>query len=432
MRKVLILGGNQRSSVLGRTTGRIHWQVRAIGYVLMGIVCLGVFELSAYLYLRIFTGYDGEHLMSYRFDDYKNIQLTPGYSNTRGVFHNGQGFRRSAETSQVKPEGVYRIFVMGGSAAYGLQSMSRYGQQKYGVIRNDETIDHYLERYLRGRLGYDGIEVINAAITSHYSHHHLIYLNQTILKYSPDMVVFIDGFNDYYAYQRGFDQFRDYAYQERIHQMLEAPNLEAWLEYNGWWLFRKSHMVHVAGRTLQPVWLRLRKIGKTRARIDVDRALEDLRVNAEANFVKMIERTALILRHENVVPVFTLQPELVFQQSKVLSPLERKIYQELDTEWQENYVEFKNRARPVVTEYARRASEGSGGLFFDLTDIFAGMSGDIYTDYCHLTPMGNKRLAEYLGDKLLPVVAKEVNAGQRDPLSADRHGSHQAKAGRGG
>ena len=432
MRKVLILGGNQRSSVLGRTTGRIHWQVRAIGYVLMAIMCLGVFELSAYLYLRIFTGYDGEHLMSYQFDDYKNIQLTPGYSNTRGVFHNGQGFRRSVETSQVKPEGVYRIFVMGGSAAYGLQSMSRYGQQKYGVIRNDETIDHYLERYLRERLGYDGIEVINAAITSHYSHHHLIYLNQTILKYSPDMVVFIDGFNDYYAYLRGFDQFRDYAYQERIHQMLEAPNLEAWLEYNGWWLFRKSHMVHVAGRTLQPVWLRLRKIGKTRARIDVDRALEDLRVNAQANFVKMVERTALILRHENVVPVFTLQPELVFQQSKVLSPLERKIYQELDTEWQENYVEFKNRARPVVTEYARRASEGSGGLFFDLTDIFAGMPGDIYTDYCHLTPMGNKRLAEYLGDKLLPVVAKQVNAGQRDPLSADRHGSHQAKAARGG
>src|SRR5712691_8998323 len=79
--------------VQGRKTGRVRWQVRAIGCVLMGILCLSVLELSAYLYLRIFTGYDGEHLTSYRFDDYKNIQLTPGYRNTRGVFHNGQGFR---------------------------------------------------------------------------------------------------------------------------------------------------------------------------------------------------------------------------------------------------------------------------------------------------------------------------------------------------
>lgn len=179
-------------------------------------------------------------------------------------------------------------------------------------------------------------------------------------------------------------------------------------------------MVHLAGRTIHPIWLQLRKTGKARARIDVDRALRELRVNADANFVKMIERTALILRHESVVPVFTLQPELVFQQSKVLSPLERKIYHELDSEWQENYVEFKNRARPVVTEYARSAAEGIGALFFDLTDIFGGMADDVYTDYTHLTPMGNKRLAEYLGEKLLPVVVKQVHAGQRDQSGKPR------------
>ena len=410
---------------------RLSWRVKAVGYALMVVVALGVFELAAYAYLRIFAGYDGRHLMSYQFDDYKNIQLTPGYRNARGVFHNRQGFRRSTDTERVKPAGVYRIFVMGGSTAYGLQSMSRYGQEKYGVIRNDETIDYYLERYLAERLGRDRIEVINAAITSHYSHHHLIYLNQVILKYSPDMIVFIDGFNDYYAYQRGFDQFRDYAYQERAHQMLDAPDVSAWLEYTGWWLFRKSHMVHVAGRTLQPFWQQFRRVGRVRARIEVDSALKDLRVNAEANFVKMIERSALILRHEGVIPVFTLQPELVFQQQKVLSPLERQIYQELDTEWQENFVEFKNRARPIVTQYARAAAEGSGAKFFDLTDIYGGVTDDVYTDYCHLTPIGNKRLAEYLGDKLLPVVGKQVRARPLQPSGDDAHGRHDVAAARG-
>jgi hypothetical protein len=392
---------------VGKRT-QASWRVRVVSFVLMGLIVLAVLEGAAYLYLRLFTGYDGEHLLSYEFDDYKNIRPTPGYHNTRGVFHNSQGFRRSTETPRVKPAGTYRIFVMGGSTAYGLQSMSRFGQQKYSVIRNDETIDHYLERYLREQLGRDNIEVINAAITSHYSHHHLIYLNQTILKYSPDMVVFIDGFNDYYPYQHGFDQFRDYAYQERAHQLLDEPTLGALASYSGWWLFRKSHFVHVVGRTLQPIWQRVRKIGKPRARIEVDQALRELRINAEGNFVKMIERSALILRHEKVVPVFTLQPELVFQQSKVLTPLERQIYQELDQEWQVNFVEYKNRARPFVTERARRAAEESGALFFDLTDIFGGMQDDVYTDYCHLTPMGNRRVGEYLGEQLLPLIRRSI------------------------
>src|SRR4029079_12323193 len=96
--------------------GRRPW-VRAVAYLLMAAFCLGVLELSAYVYLRVFTGYDGEHLMTYQFDDYKNIQLTRGYQNTRGVFHNGQGFRRSSETSRLKPAGTYRVFIMGASTA---------------------------------------------------------------------------------------------------------------------------------------------------------------------------------------------------------------------------------------------------------------------------------------------------------------------------
>jgi lysophospholipase L1-like esterase len=404
--------------------------VKIVGAVLMLGLVLGVLEASAYAYLRLFEGYDGRHLMSYQFDDYKNIRPTPGFRNTRGVVHNAQGFRRSTDVARVKPDGVYRIFVMGGSTGYGLQPMSRYGREKYGLLRNDQTIDHYLEQYLGERLGRDRVEVINAAITSHYSHHHLIYLNQVILKYSPDMIVFIDGFNDYYAYQHGFDQFRAYAYQERAHQMLDEPSLGAWLQYTGWWLFRKSHMVHVGAKAVRPLWEMARRIGKPRNRIDVDAALRDLRVNAEANFVKMIERSALIVRHENVTPVFTLQPELVLRQAKVLSPLEQEIYRELDTEWQENFVEYKNRARPIVTQYARTAAEGSGALFFDLTDIYGGLSGDVYTDYCHLTPLGNQRLAEYLGEKLLPTVRSQFLSRTGRPPSVAAAGGRDVVAAR--
>lgn len=382
--------------------------VRVTAYLLMVVVVFATLEILSYFYLRVFEGYDGTHLMTYEFDDYKIMRPTPTYRNTRGIYHNAQGFRRKEDTKREKEEGTFRIFIMGGSTAYGLESLSKYGKKKYSVIRNDETIDHYLEQYLAGKTPYKHVEVINAAITSQQSNHHLIYLNQTILKFNPDMVIFIDGFNDYYPYKKGYDQWRDYAYRERAHEYMGEPTIKAWLLYSGWWLFRKSHFVHLVGEAARPVWLWLTTIGSdSRRHINVDEALRNLRVNAKNNFVKMVERNGLILRHENVIPVFTLQPELAFKQSKRFSELEKTIFREMNTHWQENYVEFKNRARPIVVGDMKQATAATGSYFFDLTDIYGGMTEDVYTDYCHLTPAGNKRLAEVLGEKIVPIIERE-------------------------
>ncbi|MDE3041008.1 MAG: hypothetical protein KGJ82_10600 [Nitrospirota bacterium] len=344
--------------------------------------------------------------MNYEFDDYKNIRPSPGYTDTRGIYHNAQGFRRKDDTPKEKAENTYRIFIMGGSTGYGLGSLSPYGKDKYGVIRNDETIDHYLEEYLNDRISHKHIEVINAAITSQQSHHHLIYLNQTILKYHPDMVIFIDGTNDYYPYQEDFDQFRDYAYQERAHLFMAEPTIDAWLGYTGWWLFRKSHFVNLVAKNARPIWLYVKRIGRehVRQRIDVEHALKTLEANARMNFLKMVERNSLILKHEGVVGVFTVQPEIIFHQKKTFTRMENDILQEMKDHWQENLDEYKNRARPFVIESMRRSTSLNGSYFVDLTDLFDGMSEDAYTDYCHLTPMGNKRLAEYLGGSILPLI----------------------------
>jgi hypothetical protein len=389
----------------GTVRGKTRTSVKIVGLFLILGFSFAILECASFFYLRMVEGYDGQHLITYEFDDYKNVHPTPGYDNAKGIHHNAQGFRRDQDTPKQKPANTYRIFLMGGSTAYGLQSLSKYGQEKYSVIRNNETIDHYLEEYLRTRVSGKAVEVINAAITSHFSHHHLIYINQTILKYHPDMIIFIDGFNDYFAYEKGFDQFRDYAYQERAHLYMAEPTVEAWVGYTGWWLFRKSHFVHLTAKTLRPIWLTFKSMGRVRAHINVDEALSNLAENAQANFTKMVERNSLILRSEGVSPVFVLQPEIVFNQSKEFSNMERLIFEEMSGQWQENFVEFKNKARPMVVDYLKQSTIRSGSVFFDLTDPFGGLSEDAYTDYCHLTPMGNKRLAEELGPRLLPLIA---------------------------
>jgi hypothetical protein len=105
------------------------------------------------------------------------------------------------------------------------------------------------------------------------------------------------------------------------------------------------------------------------------------------------------------VPVFVLQPELVFRQSKVFTELERNIYQELDQQWQENLVEFKNKAKPLVVDYLIRSTAKTGAVFLDMTDVFGRFTGDAYTDYCHLTPMGNKQLAEEIGRNIVSLIS---------------------------
>src|SRR6266480_1978409 len=179
--------------------------------LLIGIA-LGTCELIAIWYLRAFNGYDGTHLYEYVFDPYKNVLPAPNYVDTRGIHHNRQGFRRTGEVMLAKPAGTYRIFLMGGSTAYGLGGLWPHIQRTFAVLKNSETIDAYLERILGDSVPGTHIEVINAAITSTWTHHELIYLNQTLLRYQPDMVLFLDGFNDFFFDNRDHDQFADYSY----------------------------------------------------------------------------------------------------------------------------------------------------------------------------------------------------------------------------
>ena len=67
--------------------------------------------------------------------------------------------------------------------------------------------------------------MINAAITSTWTHHHLIYLNQRILRYDPDMILFMDGFNDFFKSEPDHDQFATYSYGMPSRVIMGEPTL---------------------------------------------------------------------------------------------------------------------------------------------------------------------------------------------------------------
>jgi hypothetical protein len=414
------------------TTLQLSRKKKALYFLIMFAFLAIIFEVSARIYLRVTQGYSGGPLLQYQFDPYKNVLPTPNFVDTRGVQHNSQGFRRSSEVARAKPEGTFRIFLMGGSTAYGTGGLWPHIQRTYPILKNSQTIDTYLEHDLSQRFPGTKFEVINAAIPSIWTHHHLIYLNQSILKYKPDMVILLDGFNDFYYYTRGHDQFASYAYQEHSRIIMGDPTLRSLLYVNTWWLGRKSAFVHVALRRMRAVKLLLSSVfgSHERVPIDVSGAMAGLREVYPENALKIVERIALLLQHEKVDGVFVLQPMLVMERGRPGMPaIEKKLFEFNVKSYLPNYEAFMHQAVPFVRDQERATVERYGATFLDGTTIFRAAQGQIFTDYAHLTPEANRLFAANIAASISCRVSARLDStsaasiGERDHPS----GNHRSR-----
>jgi len=374
-------------------------------WLILVVFVLGVLQLGAYIYLRVARGYDGQHLMQYEFDPYKNILPTRNYVDTRGIRHNSVGFRRSSEVSRAKPAGTIRIFLMGGSTAYGLGGQWTHIQRDYAVIRNDQTIDAYLERRLSAEFPNTKIEVINAAITSTWTHHSLIYLYQTILGYDPDIVLFLDGFNDFFFTDRGHDQFASFTYNETSNIVEGEPTFYNLAAMNGWWLFRRFALTHVLGRAGRELKLILSRPGNDRKPMDPERAFASLKEIFPKNAGATHERIGVLLKHEGIDAVFMLQPILILERGRSqTTPVEHALFDFNAKEYLPNYESFMHLATPWIVQWETGMAQRVGATFLDLTPIFNDVPGQVFTDYCHLTPHGNEVLAAAIQPRIAALI----------------------------
>lgn len=367
---------------------------------------LVLLEGASRVYLRAARGYAGGDFLQYQFDAYKNIHLSRNWTDTRGVRHNAQGFRRSEDVARSKPDGTYRIFLMGASTAYGLGGMWPHLQTEYEVLDNSETIDAYLEQMLEGRLPAARVEVINAGIPSIWTHHHLIYLNQQILSYEPDMILFLDGFNDHFFYSRGHDQFASYLQTEQASVIMGEPTVSSLIRMNGWWWFRRSAFVHLGARAARNVKALLGSRERPPA-IDVDSAMAGLQEVFPRNALKMIERNALLLEAEGIPAIFMLQPMLALERQNLerMPPIERELFEFNIEAWAPRYEDYLRRAAPWVATRVEETVRARGAHFLDLTGLYAESEGQIFTDYAHLTPEGNRILARTVADLIVDVAS---------------------------
>jgi lysophospholipase L1-like esterase len=121
-----------------------------------------------------------EASLSYLLDDVTDWKLEPRRYAWGQV---NRAFFRGPEVSPTKPPGVYRIIVLGGSAAFDMYK------------RDEETWAARLERLLDGQWG-KRVEVINAGTPGFSTWQARRFLQHKLIRYQPDLVLLYELYND--------------------------------------------------------------------------------------------------------------------------------------------------------------------------------------------------------------------------------------------
>jgi hypothetical protein len=149
-------------------------------------------------------------------DPLLGYQLSPKQSSPFWTI-NAQGFRDTDDVPVQKPSGEVRIFVLGGTTAFGQLSASNQTMFAHQLEKlfNAQVADQKAKpnKYQPEILPYTADEVtkvltradrlpdrqyrvINAAVPGYASGNELAYLLQHVADYSPDIVLVLDGYDD--------------------------------------------------------------------------------------------------------------------------------------------------------------------------------------------------------------------------------------------
>ncbi len=346
-----------------------------------------------------------------------DYDLRPGvcvlHSQTKGnryEYTNNAGFRDPRSISLEKPADEFRIFLTGGSTAFGLGATGEATvSSNYYYIEHRETISHMLEKILNATAPIPGktIRVYNAAVWG-YSYQHLLLRHITKLrKYNPDLVISFDGANELNAVTlplKDWDYFQQGQYNGILRQMFSynvpglASYLTLWLKNNTFlmtFLWRGSDLFQDF-ETAQRMH-RGTLIEQELPRLEKMTTEERSRMVAEnvGSVVRVVEDYHATLENDGVPHIFALQP-LLYLSKKPRHDNETKA--ELLEEHKDYYgVPAENAYKYLIDRVSASAKKRSY-FIADFSEYFDDTSEWVFTDWCHLTAGANYLIAKELAN----------------------------------
>ncbi len=343
------------------------------------IATITVIELAthAYVHVKYARKASGYAMIKRDFSQYSQARFYP-YASEQ-IHINSIGFR-GPEFVKHKPQGTYRIIILGGSTAFGFNATS-----------DDTTIGAYLERILQSRMPEKSFQVYSMAIPGYISSQELITLEFYGVDYAPDMVIDINGFNDLCDAMDSPDATPDYAaHSDALINAYKIFWESSFLKFSAASIMRWSAFVShtnevIRARIPRPVFHDPAAVKKIKDR--------DGRV---AFYVKNMYSMGALAERYHFQLVSVLQPTLLFKQH--LSDKEKKLLKSYQTAINEKqfYPEAILTYYPRMRAQVSEAMEATGQSFIDLSTVFENTTEDIFTDMVHLVDKGNELFAEAL------------------------------------
>jgi lysophospholipase L1-like esterase len=420
------------------------------------LVLLGLVELGCYLLIVIKGHRDLRFAYPYNriLSGYTVFQNVPGHSFRTSAIKSGpsepdpvldeHGFLHDTPITREKPPGTFRIFLMGGSTAFGAGQNVRYhAVHPYpdGLYAYPSSIAGQLQSYLQAHNPSTHYEVINAAGFERRIHQSLIQYIETLSQFHPDLIINLDGMNDVYSLVTGtpfadLDQHLPFyveLYQGQRSLLRYSSTYYVLSTLYSKWVNRQrsaepaptnsaaanSGPTNSAATAASESGGKTTSAGENSGHAYYEKSKDRYHKNAE-RLLQIVRQYFAVLKADRTPSMFVLQPLLNRKrQNKHLSEIERKLAEVMvpagpDTSGAVDqcalllsyfYDEF-------LSEALRKTAKAFGIPYLDLNTEIAPIGSDVefYTDYCHLTPEGNRRVAEILGRAILAGNAAKKNA----------------------
>jgi lysophospholipase L1-like esterase len=408
------------------------------------VTILALIELSCYLIIVV----KGHRELRFQYpynrilSGYTVFQNVPGHSFRTSAIKTDpgepdpvldeHGFLHDAPVMRDKPPGTFRIFLLGGSTAFGAGQNVRYhAAHPYqdGLYSFPPSIAGQLQKFLQQHDSTTHYEVINAAGFERRIHQSLIQYIETLSQFHPDLIISLEGMNDVYSLITG-TPFSDVQQQLPFYVDLYHDQ-RSWLRYSS---------TYYVLSTAYSKWVNRQRSSEPSPKTDVaptaeassgqpgapaaappsattlspraayDRSKEHYKQTA-ARLLQIVRQYFAVLSADHQPSMFVLQPLLNrTQHNKQLSETERKFVRLMvpaataaSGPVDDSGLLLAYFFDDYFSDELRKLAKEFGVEFIDLNAEITSIGPDVefYTDYCHLTPAGNRGVAEILGRAIL-------------------------------
>jgi len=262
---------------------------------------------------------------------------------------------------------TYRIFLTGGSTAFG-----------FGSTSDKTTISGFLQDYFDDEFEYLNVEIINAGINGADSYREILLIKEKLIEYDPDLIISYTGVNDSGGYSREiiFDQTKDDSTQ----------NLFKFASYP--W-YRTPFVINniLSENSINENLINEKKI--------LELSPEKIQKNSES-FKKNWAQSCIFLEDNQITSVLILQPSLITK--TMTSDFEKSI--EPDVNYRKQQLEKFSNELKLLNEYCNYT--------LDLRYAINNTSETTYYDNVHMNDLGNQIIAKIIYEKILPIVIEEL------------------------